>query len=59
MYIYIYACIVLKKNRFSRFDGHHQRFTQETRNNSEQAIGESKLKPSFIMSHSSKVMRCH
>jgi len=34
------------------------RFTDETRKNSdsEQAIDESKLKPSFIMSHSTKVM---
>jgi len=31
-------------------------FTRETRNNSEQVIEESKLKPSFIMSHSTKVM---
>jgi len=27
----------------------HQQFTHESRNNSEQAIGEYKLKPSFIM----------
>jgi len=34
----------------------HQRFTHETRKNSEQAIDESKLKLSFIMSRSTKVM---
>jgi len=34
----------------------YPRFTHETRNNSEQVIEESKLKPSFIMSHSTKVI---
>ena len=34
----------------------YPRFTHETRNNSEQVIAESKLKPSFIMSHSAKVI---
>jgi len=31
-------------------------FTHETRNNSEQMIEKSKLKPSFIMSHRTKVI---
>ena len=34
----------------------YPRFTQETRNNSEQVIEESKQKPSFIMSHRTKVI---
>jgi len=34
----------------------HPSLTHETRINSEQLIEESKLKPSFIMSHSTKVI---
>ena len=34
----------------------YPRFTHETRNNSEQVIEESKLKLSFIISHSTKVI---
>jgi len=51
MYMSEFCCYVLLN-----FDGDHQRFTHETRKNSEQAIDESKLKPSFIMSRSTKVI---
>jgi len=34
----------------------YPRLTHETRNNLEQVIEESKLRPSFIMSHSTKVI---
>jgi len=51
MYMSEFCCYVLLTS-----DGDHQRFTDETRKNSEQAIEKSKLKPSFIMSRSTKVM---
>jgi len=38
-------------------DRDHQQFTHEPRNTSEEVIEESKLKPLFIMSHSTKVIR--
>jgi len=44
MYMSEFCCYVL----LNFYD--HQRFTHETRKNLEQAIDESKQKPSFIMS---------
>jgi len=38
-------------------DGDHQQFTHATRNNSEEVIEVSKLKLSFIMGHSTNVIR--
>jgi len=55
MYMSEFCCYVL----LSFCDGDHQRFTHETRKNSEQTIDESKLKPSFIMSNSTKVISTH
>jgi len=44
------------KLRLNPSDGNHQRFTHGIRKKSEQAMDESKLKPSCIMSHSTKVI---
>jgi len=50
--------IFLERMLFSSSDGDHQypEFTHETRNDSEQMIQKSKLRPSFIMSHITKVI---
>jgi len=47
-----YVCV-----RVCVYASGNQPFTHETRNNSEQVIEESKLKPSFIMSHRTNVIR--
>jgi len=51
MYMSEFCCYNLLNS-----EGDHQRFTHGTRKNSGQAIDESKLKPSFLMSRSTKVI---